>query len=439
MLLVGALCAGPPTARAATTSYDVGDQAVVQVIGRNASITIRTWNRNTIQIDSPDGDAFVPTKGTQASRASFLIPTVSVEENRSPEASIMATLLPEDFPVPKLAPGMHDVVRVVEVVPLADVGRPLAPAQLTVTIPDTTGLVNVRSGRGAVTLRDYRGTTIALAGHGRVVFENVSGDAFVQPLNGHFYAMDSNFDRLRIRSNSADEVFDACRARQIEATTLTGNIIFDNGGFDPGLARFESDRGSIALGVNGNAQLGAHTQDGHVLTILPAAPQQPFGREDGDGFELVGNGGPLVNASSVHGNVFLYDGSLADRRSAALAPAWHPMIDLLAADRAGIRRTMDSELPAGAHRPQLRRIPGLPLRGLRDTQPLRGLGNRQPPPSYAHRQPPRGYGDRQPLHGYGDRQPLPGYGYRPPPPRGYRPPPSGYRPPPRGFAAPRRL
>ncbi len=262
----------------------------------------------------------------------------------------MATLLPEDFPVPKLRPGLHDVVRIAEDTPPVPPGRPLPTDHLTVTIPETTGLVNIRSGRGAVMLRDYHGTTIASAARGRVVFENVSGDAFVQPLGGHFYAVDSVFDRLRIRSNRADEVFDACRVKQIEATTLTGNIIFDNGVFEPGLARFESDRGSIALGVSGGAQLGAHTDDGHVLSALPAEPSpDALGRDDAEGAQLVGGGGPLVNASSVHGDLFLYNGSLADRRPEALPPAWRPMLDLLAANRARAHRSI-------VHRQPLRRV-----------------------------------------------------------------------------------
>jgi len=336
VLLLIALCCRPRAAVAATASYDVSDQAVVQVIGRGATVTIHTWNRNTVQIDWPDGETFTSSKGTQAGRASFLIPTVYVQEQGGPEGPTSATLLPEDFPVPKLQPGMHDVVRVTEVV------RP-------------TGLVNVRTGKGDVTLDGYHGTTIAVIGRGRVVFNNVSGDAFVQPLNGNFFATDSTFDRLRIRSNRADEVFDRCRVKQIEATTLTGNIMFDNGYFDPGLARFESDRGSIGLGVNGNAQLGVHTQDGHVFTTLPAAPPLPgapaIGRAP-DSMQVVGSGGPLVNASSTHGNVFLYEGSLAEQRPAVLAPAWHPMYDLLIANRGLGRRPVEFRPPPQNRGPQ---------------------------------------------------------------------------------------
>jgi hypothetical protein len=346
----------PRVAGAAATSYDVGDQAVIQIIGHGATISIQTWNRPTVQLTWPDGADFVASHGFAQTRATLLIPTVSVEEH-VPEGTIVTTLLPEDFPVPKLTPGMHDVIRIVEMVRPGSAGKRMPAPELRVMIPQSAGLVNVRSTKGSVTLNDYHGTTVATVGRGRITFKNVSGDAFVQPLNGLFYAADSTFDRLRIRSNRADQIFAGCRVRQIEATTLTGNIVFDDGTFDPGLARFESDRGSIALGVNGGAQVGAHTQDGQVLTVLPVAPPLPavIGRDDSDTVQVVGGGGPLITLSSNHGNVLLYDGSLADRHPAELSPPWQTMYDLLAASRNAALRKPAPHPPA--KRPPQTRAP----------------------------------------------------------------------------------
>jgi hypothetical protein len=339
-IAAGALLLSTALARpcaAATTTYDVSGQAVVQFIGHTASVTIRTWNRETVQVETPDAGGFTSSKGLQQTRASFPIPPVDVEENQSAGSSTISTLQPEDFPVPKLVPGMHDVVHILEGPDAPQ--HPGAPAEVTIMIPETIGLVTIRAGRGTATLDGYTGTTIATAARGRLVFNNVSGDAFVQPLNGSFYANESTFDRLRIRSNRASLVFDGCRAKEIEATTLTGNILYDNGMFDPGLARFESDRGSIGLGVNGGAQVGAHTVDGRVLSALPPPPASPvIGGDAVEQLHVAGNGGPLVNATSNHGNVLLYDGSLGDRRPAALGPAWRPMYDLLVTTRDNVRR-----------------------------------------------------------------------------------------------------
>jgi hypothetical protein len=369
----------PSVAAAATLSFDVADAAVVTLAGRDASITIHTWSRNTVQLDFPDGKGIVATSGVQDTRADVPIPTISVQE-RSPEGAFTATLLPEDFPVPRLAPGKHDFVRLLEPPPApAEPGRPPAPFparfNVTVMIPESTGLVNVRSQRGDIAVDGYHGTTLAAAGRGRVLFTNVSGDAFVQPLNGAFYATNSTFDRLRIRSNRADQIFDGCRVKQIEATTLTGNIVFDNGIFDPGLARFDSDRGSIALGVNGGAQVGAHTQDGHVLTVLPPQPSSPVIAHDAsESFAVAGNGGPLVTVSSNHGDVLLYDGSLAERRAAGLTPPWHTMYDLLQSARGR---------PAGRIRAPQRHFPAA-----RGAAPRRPLARPRPWPRERPRHPP---------------------------------------------------
>src|SRR5665213_2870012 len=56
-------------------------------------------------------------------------------------------------------------------------------------------------------------------------------------------------------SIAAHDVFERCRSKQIEATSVTGSIVYDGGAFDPGLARFESQSGNIALGVTSSAQL----------------------------------------------------------------------------------------------------------------------------------------------------------------------------------------
>jgi hypothetical protein len=315
-------------------TYPVGDQAVLQVWGNAAAVTIRTWDRDEVQVDDDDDSAFYRSRATVKTSASFPIPAVS-EQRPIPGGTRIETLATEDFPVPKLAPRVHDAVRIRAAEPRPDPGqRPPLP-RLTIMIPESTGLVYVRLGHGSLTLRDYRGTSIVSLNHGRITFADVGGDAFVQPLNARFYATRSAFDRLRARSSSGDEIFDACRVREIEATTISGTILFDNGVFDPGLALFASSSGSIAVGVNGGAQIGAHTDDGRIWSMLHSLPPSPVmaASPSDDGLQVAGDGGPLVNASTEHGNVFLYDGSLSGRPRSGLGEGWHPMLELLQAAR----------------------------------------------------------------------------------------------------------
>jgi len=334
----------PWAAAAATAQYPVADQAVIALSARWANVTIRTWSRSVVQVEFSDDSAVSTERLSLQTGDRLFIRAVSDEEKISPTEHLMATLLPEDFPLPRVAQIRHDAVRVTQL-PQA---QPAARAtRINLMIPETTAMLNLHLGHGSITVHDYHGTTSAVLHNGLVVFDGVGGDAFVQPLNGRFYAVDSSFDFLRIRSNGADEVFDGCRVREIEATTLTGNILYDNGTFDPGLARFESDRGSIALGINGGAQLGAHAAGGRVVSALPTPPELPVigAQPDFDRTRVVGEGGPLVNALSANGDVFLYRGSLGDRNGNQLGAEWQPMRALLTTNRRLARHALHAAPP----------------------------------------------------------------------------------------------
>jgi hypothetical protein len=303
----------PASAAAASATYDVGAHAVVQIGARTGNITVRTWDRASVLAEW-DGKPFAPSHEVRSfGPRSMPIPPRTVPEYRSPSgALIMATLPPEDFPMPALSAGLHDFVRIVESKPPGD--APPGDAHLTVTIPATTELLVIKINGGTLQLTNFHGTSVLFSGSAHVTYDAVGGDAFVQALNGYFYAVDSDFNRLRARTNRADLVFEHCNAKQIDASTLTGNIDYDDGTFSPGLARFGSDRGDIALGVDGDAQLDAHTEGGRVRSMLNV----PFMPIPGGGVtdisQIAGRGGPIVNASTLGGNVYFYTGSIAELR-----------------------------------------------------------------------------------------------------------------------------
>jgi len=154
------------------------------------------------------------------------------------------------------------------------------------------------------------------------MLNDVMSAAFVQLMNGRLDVVDSSFDRLRARGNAATFVFEHNRARQIEVSTVSGNIVYDNGTFDPGLARFESTSGSIGIGVATGAQVAARSTDGHVYSMWDR--RTPLDqRGDNDVSATIGGGGPVVNAVTGRGNVYLYDGALASRQ--ILPPEWRPI------------------------------------------------------------------------------------------------------------------
>jgi hypothetical protein len=345
--LLACLAVAAAPAAAASTSYDVGDGAVVNLIvrGRGNDVTVRVWDRQSVQLDYADdnppaiGRQSVPF-GTPRFPLSRQIPAM-VYAGRDANGQLGAGALPpEEFPYASFRPGPHDTV-------LVD-----APegSRLVVTVPASTGLLGMRIGGGHTTIEGYRGANLFLIqGQGHVQLTGATTTAFVQMNYGTFFAADGTFDRIRVRGISAHDVFENCRSKQIEASSVHGSIVYDRGSFDPGLARFETQSGNIALGVTGGAQLTGRSQDGHVYTMFDrrnaGGVEQ---RGDGEATATVGGGGPLVNAISSRGNVYLYDGSLQSRRNAW--PQWKAVHEVFAARRRAARENA----------PAAPRAPGIP-------------------------------------------------------------------------------
>lgn len=316
---------------AGSSSFDLGDQPVVNVIvrGRANEVAVRTWDRPSVQLDYTEETAPTVERHTVAFGSARLPvaqqipPLLYTTRDKDGLPTSSGALPPEEFPFASFRPGTHDVVRI---------DAP-AGSHLTVTLPASTGLFVLRVGGGQTTIEGYRGANmLVIQGQGRVHVTGTSTTAFVQMNYGTFYAADDSFERLRVRGVGAHDVFERCRSRQIEATSISGSIVYDGGSFEPGLARFESQTGSIALGVTSAAQLMGRSQDGHVYTLFErrgVASVEQHG--EGEAIASVGAGGPLVNAISSKGNVYFYDGTLLSRRT--VSPEWRQVLQLFAAHR----------------------------------------------------------------------------------------------------------
>ncbi|HEX3549195.1 MAG TPA: hypothetical protein VHT53_02400 [Candidatus Elarobacter sp.] len=329
VLLLAVLVGRSPSVGAGTSSLDVGDQAVVNLIvrGRANDVAVRVWDRPSVQVEYSDENVSVEHRVTAfaLSRGLVLqIPPQLVPERGPDGMPIGATALPpEEFPYASFRPGRHDVVAI---------DAPQG-SHLTVTVPATTGILAVRVGGGRTTIENYHGANlVVIQNQGRVQLTGSTTTAFVQMNYGAFYAADDTFERIRVRGVAAHDVFERCRSKEIDTTSVTGAIVYDGGAFDPGLARFETATGQIALGVTSGAQLTGRTAEGHVYTLFDrrGTPVEQHG--DGDTTAIVGGGGPLVSAISQRGNVYLYDGSLVGRR--ITSPEWRQLHALFNAHRA---------------------------------------------------------------------------------------------------------
>jgi len=300
----------PVAVAAQTSTFDVADRAIVSIEARQADIQIKTWDRPTVQIEGDDD--FSGQKGQYPG-----IPDVPVLDARLHFGETTLTLPREDFAVLTVPHGMHDAIKI---------GTPLAAGVVTVTIPANTAFILVRAVGGRIRMNDFQGGTFFVQlRNGAIAMTNVGGDGFVQLLRGHLSVTDSNFSRLRARTAAANMLFENCRAQQIETSSVAGSIVYDNGGFDGTLARFDSQEGNVAVGVSGSGQIGARTGDGHIFTSF--GRNVPIeSRPNETNVTLGGPASPAINASSARGNVFLYDGSLANKNG--LSEEWQPMRQL---------------------------------------------------------------------------------------------------------------
>jgi len=311
-------------ARAEVTLVEGADAPIVRIqIPAQANLIVRTWDRQAVQID---GDSSTYTIERSVNRVPATLPPqfIRVGATKGPDGPI--ALPAESFVISTLPPGPRNVVII-----KGEAGHPVGP--ITVTVPSNSPLVAANVVRGSVLLQNYQnGTFIVHLNTGAVMLDGVSGDGFVQVLRGPIVADDSNFNRLRARTAVGAQIFERCNSRQIEASIVSGSIVYDNGHFDPGLARFDATNGNVAIGTTGASQLNARAGTGRVYTQFERRAQVD-GR-DAEATVLVEGGGPVVTATSTNGNVYLYDGSL---RTKARVPAeWKAALVALRRENFGV-------------------------------------------------------------------------------------------------------
>jgi len=292
----------PSTALADVTTVDASRAPIVRISVRRGDVTVRTWERQAVQVDG-DPSLSIERHPThqEGGERSILIPEAQAKSVKG-----LLVLPPESFVSAALPAGERDLVSI-RTTSSENVGN------VTITIPSDSVFVFAHASKGDLELHDYRaGTFVGFAAHGRLALVNDGGTVFAQTGYGPLTVLDSNFDRLRARSLVGNLTFTHCTVRQIEVTSVDGSIVYDNGNFEAGLARFESMYGNVAVGSTSSAQLGGRTMaGGRVFTNF--STDTPVDSHAGETNAVIKGGGPVVTATSEMGNVFLYDGSLHNR------------------------------------------------------------------------------------------------------------------------------
>lgn len=291
---------GTARAQAEVTTIPTSGNPVVWVQLHAGNVVVHTWDRTDVSIDADATATPSHFSGPQVMKRIPQQVQLWSHTLHLPDGDF--SLPAETFVIPPPASPVNDAVMV------------RGDGNVTLTVPAGTSLVAANVGRGTVQIENYRnGVIISHVGGGAVRLSGVSGTGAIQIINGPLVAVDSNFTRIRARSARGNIVFERCTVQQIEATSIVGSVIYDDGTFEPGLARFESQRGDVALGVaSGAVQFNARSQNGDV--------QSGFGNEarivrsGSETQAAVGSGGPIVTATSAAGSVLLYKGALRDSK-----------------------------------------------------------------------------------------------------------------------------
>jgi hypothetical protein len=340
-------------ALADVTVIQGADAPIVRIqIPAQANLTVRTWDRNAVQIEADPG-VYTVERAVNRVPAILLPQLIRLGQTKGPDGEIV--LPAESFVISTLPAGPREVVIV-----KGEAGHPVGP--ITVTVPSNSVLVNANVARGSVLLQNYQnGTFIVHLNVGAVVLDGVGGDGFVQVLHGPLVADESNFNRLRARTAVGNQIFEHCNARQIEASVANGSIVYDNGHFDAGLARFDVTNGNVAVGTSGASQLNGRVVGGHVYTLFERRVQ--VDARDTEATALVEGGGPVVTATTANGNVYLYDGTLRVR--ARLPTEWRAAQAALRRENFGVapRNPQPSVAQPPAEPPKNRPGPRPPPRG----------------------------------------------------------------------------
>ena len=325
-------------ARGDETSIGDAPAPIVRIALRTGDVTIRTWDRAEVGV-SADPAIAVERRivRPEGGGTPILIPQIRANSMHGE-----LQLPPESFVASTFPAGARTLV-IVRQAP----GTAVAPpGPVTVNVPADSVAIFARTGKGNIDVRGYRGGTfVGFVGRGRLALADIGGTVFAQNNHGPVTIVDSTLDRVRARSLSGNMAFERCNVHQIEATSVAGSIVFDGGTFAPGLARFESTSGEVAIGTAAAANLSGRATNGRVYTNFSGKAR--VDARTGEANATVGGGGPLVAATSESGSVYLYDGTLHAR--GGLPSQWKEPADILARPQSKIQ----SNAPQ-SHTPQFR-------------------------------------------------------------------------------------
>lgn len=307
-------------ARAARIDIPAGDQPVIFLNVRQANVVVRSAAGDDVRVVAPrahvDRTTYVPDPGDND--VEILSSSIETRTGRR------ITLPLESFRYTPLRPGPHLEIRIRG----ASVGR------VSIELPQRPSLLLIRMENGRARIDGVQGATIVAKVHrGGIALRRFTGSAYLQVDGGPIALAGSRLEHVRLRTGMGPIVLESCTLAQVQASSVLGDVVVDDAVFVPGVARFDSRDGAVALGIGqGGAQVSGTTARGGIFTQLDERSHPQIG--DGSLSGAIHGGGPAVTLRSGRGSLFLYDAPLDQ---ASPAPRWRRIVALL--------RRLNQELP----------------------------------------------------------------------------------------------
>ena len=180
-----------------------------------------------------------------------------------------------------------------------------------IDVETVRGDIRVRKAAGVIALRSVEGVVDLVGARGKIDVSSVNEAVRVADVAGTVAAEAVNGDIHLIDVDSKD----------VEATTVNGEVVYDGRILDGGNYRFATHNGDIALGLaeNANATVGVATFSGDFESAFKI---QPVRAQKGHRFTFaLGNGSAKIDLESFQGSIELLKPGGRDLRD-RIVQAW---------------------------------------------------------------------------------------------------------------------
>ena len=201
----------------------------------NANLKINGWRRNEVRVFVKHGRKFQlkPLETNEAGKVNWLWIGVAAEARTGPGSECLAG---------------HSI----EIDAPAGASLDLSGREVQASV-DSLKKVNVNVVAGDITLRNISGGIYAHSGRGDLLVENSAGAIALNGTTGNIVVAEVKAgkigDLLRAKTNSGAISLQRVEHRQIEASSISGSLIFDGKFLKGGLYNFRTSNGSIDLSI----------------------------------------------------------------------------------------------------------------------------------------------------------------------------------------------